>query len=247
MLKPTVGITVDNRDNSAASGQYSSAIHYSRAVRRAGGLPLLLPHAPELADAYASLCHALVLTGGGDPTTEPFGEPTHPQARRIDPDRQAFELALLDAAIRHARPTLGVCLGMQLMALHAGGRLHQFLPEVIDDPEHHQDCRTHTVRFDATDAALAPDDGPVVSSHRQAVRDPGSMRIVARADDGVIEAIDQPDAPCGFFLGVQWHPERGDDGPLNLGLFTALTSAARRSTSTPIPPAPPRSTPRRPG
>ncbi len=255
MPRPTVGITVDNKDNAASSGDYESSITYSRAVAEAGCLPVLLPHEPEMAAEYVLRCDAIVLTGGVDPRTEPFGSATHPMARPIDPRRQQFEMAVLEACDRDRdKPVLGVCLGMQLMALHHGGRLHQFLPEVLDEPDVHQEHRRHGIVMKVSDSVLcaplqtasgpSPDadddacdasssgtcdlghstcDFQVVSHHRQAVADPGSLRIAAVAPDGVIEAID--DATRPFYLGVQWHPERGDAGPINRGLFDRLCSA----------------------
>jgi putative glutamine amidotransferase len=237
-MAPRVGITVDHRDNTATSGKYEAAIAYSRAVRQAGGLAVLLPHEPGDVEAYLDLCDGLILTGGGDPATEPFGETTDPRARVIDPARQAFELGLIEAAANHApyKPVLGICLGMQLMALHAGGRLDQYLPETLGDQaaQAHQDDRRHELSFHVAASVLwqgARADAlgqaaSVVSSHRQAVADPGSLRVVATAADGTIEAIDDPGR--AFYLGVQWHPERGEQaGALSLGVIQRLIDAAR--------------------
>lgn len=224
---PLIGITLDNRENSAASDHYELRMTYVRAVIAAGGLAVALPHAPELAEAYLDRCDGVLLTGGVDPSTEAFGEPTHPDARPMDPGRQSFELALLDAAAAHSeKPMLGVCLGMQLMALHAGGRIDQSMPQSMGEAAaaKHQGDRRHGLKIEASDSAMC--DGvagsalaaeTVVSYHRQAVSDPGRLRVVARAEDGVIEAID--DASRGFCVGVQWHPERGGDGALSLGLI----------------------------
>ena len=153
---PLIGITVDNRDNTVSSGRYESSITYSRAVSRAGGLPVLLPHEAEVAELYVAACDGLILTGGVDPRTEGFNEPTHPEARPLDPRRQAFELALL-GAVRHrpAKGVLGVCLGMQLMALHAGGRLDQYLPDTLPDPDIHRGDRPHEVALLAVDSVQA--------------------------------------------------------------------------------------------
>ena len=263
MPPPLIGITVDNRDNTVSSGRYESSITYSRAVARAGGLPVLLPHVAEIGEPYVAACDGLVLTGGVDPRTEDFNEPTHPEARPMDPRRQAFELTLLEA-VRHRPPkcVLGVCLGMQLMALHAGGRLDQYLPDTLPDSDIHRDDRPHGIALLADDSVLCPGAetnfegrqlraaGPqpevetpgrgvesrvavfmVISHHQQAVADPGRLRIVARAPDGVIEAIDDPSRP--FYLGVQWHPERGPDpdpSGLNQGLFDRLVRASARAT-----------------
>ena len=133
---------------------------------------------------------AVVFTGGDDPVMEAFGEPTHPLATPIDPARQEYELALLDW-LEHdhpAKPVLGVCLGMQLMALHAGGSLNQHMPDDVPTHEHHRHDKAHNVRPVVDGGPVAP--GLVTSHHRQAVRDAGAMRVVAVAEDGVVEAID---------------------------------------------------------
>jgi putative glutamine amidotransferase len=215
------------------------------AIVRAGGTPLLLPPVASQAGAHAAICAAFVFTGGDDPRTEEFDPrvPTHPRATVMDQDRQAHETALLRFLRDEApdKPVLGICLGMQLMALVAGGELNQCLE---DDTATHGDHAPPREKPDgdqvhsiiAEHALLAS--GEVNSWHRQAVRapgpapGPGSMRIVARAHDGVIEAIDDPSR--AFYLGVQWHPERFDDvgldqsGPLADGLFRAMVAAARR-------------------
>ncbi len=234
MPPPLIGITLDNAANTAESGKYEVGIGYSRAVADAGGAPVLLPHEPEHALRYAALCDALILTGGVDPDTTalpapwPGRGPVHPSARLMDPRRQAFELALLAAADTHrTKPVLGVCLGMQLMTLHRGGTLNQYLPDTHDDTvvRRHR-SGDHPVRLTA-DSPLGAcgDTGVIHSHHQQAVADAGTLRVTATAEDGVVEAVDDPARP--FYLGVQWHPERGDQGPLSRGLIAALVAATR--------------------
>jgi len=250
MRLPRIGITVDNDPDAPAQGpaRYRLSRPYVDAVTDAGGLPLLLPHVAALAHEYVALCDGLILTGGDDPTTEDFGAATHPEAHPIDPERQAFELALLDAAAQPCnKPVLGICLGMQLMALHAGGQLDQYLPETLGErAASHYKHQTHTITLHADDSVLingqssdardahhpthTGDKLHVVSHHRQAVIDPGALRTVARAPDGTIEAIDTPPDKRPFFLGVQWHPERGDEGAVNRGLIRRLVHAARATT-----------------
>jgi putative glutamine amidotransferase len=232
-MPPLIGITCDNRDNTADSGVYECAIAYARAVADAGGLPVLLPHHVALVEAYVERCDGVLLTGGVDPDTRVFGQRLHPMSRVMDPTRQAFEAALLAAAAAADRACLGVCLGMQMMALSAGGRLDPYLPDTLGDEATaaHQHNRRHTVVVRVGDAAVPADGRPVVSSHRQAVADAGRLRVVATAPDGVIEAIDDPSHR--FFVGVQWHPERGvnagDSPGLNAGLIRAFVDAARAS------------------
>ena len=235
MAAALIGITVDNAGNTASSGKYESAIRYSRAVAELGGMPVLLPHEPALAGGYVRRCDGLILTGGVDPDTTMFGEALHESARPMDRRRQDFELALLDALREQApdKPVLGVCLGMQLMALHAGGRLDQYLPATLARPQVHEQDRLHGIELLVADSVLGGGvSGPVVSAHRQAVVDAGALRVIARAPDGVIEAVDDPGR--GFYVGVQWHPERGGADQLNRGLIGRLlrppAGADRRAT-----------------
>jgi len=236
--RPLIGITLDNLDNTAASGRYDVGTGYSRAVAEAGGVPMLLPHELALVGEYVDHCDGFILTGGVDPDTAtlpadwPGHGPTHKNARVMDPARQAFELAMLDE-IDRAKPQaalLGVCLGMQLLTLHHGGTLNQYLPDTHppDVVERHRQS-DHAVAVTVADSVL-PQPGPnghdvIHSHHQQAIDHAGELRVVAVAADGIIEAVDDPSRP--FRLGVQWHPERGDGGPLSHGLISRLVETAK--------------------
>lgn len=220
---PLVGITCDLAETRGVlRAQCRPA--YAEAVRRAGGVAVLLSPDESAATAHADRCDAFILTGGDDPATETFGVRTHPAAHLVHPDRQAYEIALLRALERAhpEKPVLGVCLGMQMLALVAGGVLDQHMPDDVPTHADHWDDARHAVRPEGPDAAWLA--GEVTSHHRQAVSDPGAMRTIARAHDGVIEAIDDPRRP--FVLGVQWHPERSGDGPLGLAIFRRLIGRA---------------------
>ena len=215
-----VGVTCDTIE-----GRSVCPSTYSRAITSAGGVPVLLPCIADHAAVYANAFDAFVFTGGEDPDTAPFGEPTHPEATVVDADRQSFETALLRELDRNHpdKPTLGVCLGMQWMALVAGGILDQRLPDTCPSHADHADDRLHAIRPVIKDSWLPT--GAVTSKHHQSVECAGSMRIVACAHDGVVEAIDDPDRK--FYRGVQWHPERTHHDPLGAAIYRALIDAAR--------------------
>ncbi len=230
MNRPVIGITCDIHEHPNGVRVFSY-LTYARAIEEAGGTPIFLPPRAEHASAWVDLCDGFVLTGGDDPATEPFGMPTSPHAGPIvHPDRQHFETTLLTILHEQAPdiPVLGVCLGMQMMALMAGGLL---------DQDMRQSCPTHAQHWEA-DHEVQPVQGlstvPVCtlagivrSKHHQAVSDPGTMRIIATAPDGIIEAIDDPGRR--FFVGVQWHPERTDANAVGVGVYRALVNAAARA------------------
>jgi len=190
-------------------------------VWAAGGLPVLLPCLPFAAAEQVSRCDGLILTGGDDPIMAKWGQTQHGKTTPVDPQRQAFELAVLDALAKSAsKPSLGICLGMQYMGLYAGGRLNQHLPDTLATAGDHWDRQQHPIAGELGN-------GMVQSHHRQAIDDPGSMKVVAVAPDGVIEAICDENRP--FYLGVQWHPERTDDPLLGQRIFDQLVSVARQA------------------
>ncbi|MEL6498081.1 MAG: gamma-glutamyl-gamma-aminobutyrate hydrolase family protein [Planctomycetota bacterium] len=223
MTAPVVGISADLIEHNGLV-RAAAPETYSRAVRLAGGIPVILPPVPETALDAVQLCDALVLTGGDDPCTEPFGEATDPRVTRVDPTRQRAESAVLDYLGQHQpdTPVLGVCLGMQMMALHAGGQLDQFMADTTTTHADHWD-RNHAIT--AADAVFVSN-GVVHSKHKQAVAGPGRMRVAAVAHDGVCEAI--VDTDRAFYVGVQWHPERTESEPLGLDVFRQLIRSARR-------------------
>jgi putative glutamine amidotransferase len=211
--RPRIGITAD-----VEGPAYRLRRSYAELVARAGGAPLILPCREDCVDSYLELADGFLLSGGDDPDMRPWGLPLHPKAKLIDPDRQAFELKLLEALVAEpARAVLGVCLGMQLMALHAGGALDQYLPDTLPTAADHWGRAAHAVTGELGR-------GIVHSHHRQAIVDPGALRVVARAPDGVIEAVQAGDRP--YYLGVQWHPERTEEPSLGFDLIRRLVEMA---------------------
>jgi putative glutamine amidotransferase len=194
---------------------------YAAAVTAAGGAPVLLTHELESIAAMVDRLDGFILTGGDDPAMEAFGAVTDSRVTLVDPRRQAFEVALLRALaeFKPDTPVLGVCLGMQMMALVSGGALDQYLPDTPGLAKGHWEKQHAVIGEDGWGFGS----GPVLSRHKQAVAEPGSMRVVARAPDGLIEAIDDP--ARRFCLGVQWHPERTTDPSTGAAIFEALVTA----------------------
>lgn len=220
--RPVVGITADLNE-AMTPARCVVAQAYATAVALAGGVPVILAPIAEMADAYAEVCHAFVLTGGDDPRMEAFGEATHPKATPVAAERQRFETALLGVLEgRPGTPVLGVCLGMQMMSLTSGGRMNQHMPETLATAAEHWE-RHHAVA-PVVEGVFASG-GMVQSKHRQCITDAGRLTVAAVAEDGVIEAVVDPGRR--FYVGVQWHPERTEERALGLGLFARLVEAAR--------------------
>lgn len=214
--RPIVGITADI---AADTGRVHVGGAYSSMIVRAGGTPIILPPLPACVDDFLRVCDAVVLTGGDDPIMTRWNIAMHPKATPLHPQRQEFELALLEALDRdREKPVLGVCLGMQLMGLHRGGTLDQHLPDNLPTASLHWDRGAHDISGELGA-------GAVHSHHRQALTDAGALAVIARAPDGVIEAIADASRPA-LYLGVQWHPERTEDRSLGIGLFEQLVAAA---------------------
>lgn len=237
MRRPVIGITLDHRDpGSDGGGAYLLPFDYASSIEAAGGLPFAIPYRthPALIPQYVDLVDGVLFTGGNDLDPAAYGEAYHPKAVPIDPDRQHFELALLAEVERRRTPVLGVCLGSQVMNVHRGGSLVQFLPDQARDGalEHRKlgdDGRRHAVRIEpGTVLSEAIGKPQIVANtrHKQAVATLGrGLRANAYAPDGVIEGIEDPRRR--FCIGVQWHPEYGIS-EADHRLFAAFIDAARR-------------------
>ncbi|GFJ88975.1 hypothetical protein Prum_026170 [Phytohabitans rumicis] len=168
-----------------------------------------------------------MFTGGSDVDPVLYGEQPHPTTN-VKPERDAAELLLMRAALEADLPVLGVCRGMQLMAVAYGGRLHQHLPDVLGHDDHRPMSGPkfghHPVRLlpHTRAHAILGDELVVNSFHHQGVRDPGGLSPVGWCpDDELIEVVEDPRR--AFVLGVQWHPEDTND----FRVFGALVEAAR--------------------
>lgn len=203
---------------------------YVDAVVAVGAVPLILPAtAPAHDRVLECVAHAdaLLLTGGGDVDPSLYATSTAPEVTEVDPARDSLEVWSYLATRQRARRVLGICRGIQVMAVAAGGTLHQDLPRAGYDGHwiRERECEpVHAVTADTgTSAAMALAGATKVNSiHHQAVLDPGALRPTAWSDDGVIEAMEAEGA-----LGLQWHPERlFDSDARHLAPFRWLAETA---------------------
>lgn len=203
---------------------------YAEALWRAGGAPLVLPALPDALDTLLERADGLLLAGGDDFDTEPLGlGPTHPRAKPVPAGKQAFDLGLVQRALRRGLPCLGICYGMQLLGLAGGGGLLQHLPEDRPGSREHSGGVRHPVELAAGSklrSVFGVERVEVVSRHHQALADVAApWRVSARDDEGLIEGIELPGED--FAVGVQWHPELDDlDGP-QARLFASFVAAAK--------------------
>jgi putative glutamine amidotransferase len=204
---------------------------YANSVEQVGGVPLLLPPAAEAgaaaeaATAVVARLDGLLISGGADIDPRRYGQRPHARTAHWREDRDAWEVALLAAAEAAELPTLGVCRGMQLMAVRAGGALDQHMPERVGHDRHSPGgdvfgaTQVDTVEGTRV-AALVGERLAVHCHHHQSVTAHPGFEPAGYAADGTLEAMEQPGDR--FCVAVQWHPEMVHDA----GLFHALVTAA---------------------
>jgi putative glutamine amidotransferase len=204
---------------------------YVASVQRTGAVAVLLPVDARAPVELLDRIDALLLIGGADLDPDSYGADLDPRTESTYPERDAFEIVLLRAAIERGMPVLGICRGMQALNVALGGTLVQHIPEVDGVSPHRRVVGT----FDGTDHTVELEPGSLAAQaageelhtarchHHQAVDELGEGLVVTgRAqDDGMIEAIELNDG--AWVLGVQWHPEADERSRL----FNALTEAVR--------------------
>jgi gamma-glutamyl-gamma-aminobutyrate hydrolase PuuD len=230
-VRPVIGITAYAEQARWGVWEAPAALiplAYVQAIERAGGRPLLVPPSDDGIEETLAALDGLLFSGGSDIDPETYGAETHPETNGMRPERDQAELALLEAALARDMPVLAVCRGSQILNVALGGDLVQHLPEVVGHERHKHTpgvFADHDVEVlpGTKLQALVGDHAPVKSHHHQGYGRIGDgLREAARADDGTVEAIEDPERR--FALGVLWHPEAGEDA----ALFEALVGEARR-------------------
>jgi len=229
-MKPVVGITTYVVHARFGDWEEETALvpaDYVRAVERAGGRPLLVPPSEDAVEETLDALDGVIFSGGSDLDPDTYGQEPHPATKGVVPERDRAELALLEAALARDMPVLAVCRGSQVLNVALGGDLVQHLTEVVGHEEHRHTpgaFAEHDVSVETETrlGSLLGDQAPVKSHHHQGFGRLGAgLRQAARADDGTIEAVEDPSRR--FALGVLWHPEAGED----MRLFEALVEEAR--------------------
>lgn len=242
MSKPIIGIGADVQHVEGKRDCAFGYVTYIEALRRAGAIPVLIPPQPENAPELLAALDGILLAGGHDCDPALYGEEPHPTVTEVmDERRQSNDAALAKAARERGIPTLGICLGLQMMNVASGGTLVQDIASSVETDIQHESLPEARVRHDVvieggTRLAQIVGEGEtnVNSTHHQAVaRVADGLEVTAHAPDGIIEAIEDPAHP--FYIGVQWHPEDMDGERTAGKLFEAFVKAAREYAAAKMP------------
>ena len=241
MNRPLVGMTMNavcahEKMRPSTFGSHYLNFSYTSAIVQAGGIPVAIPFGPtKNIDPILKNLRRIVVTGGKDIDPAVYGQEPQQECGPFISEKSLWERELVLAADELDLPLLGICLGMQLVNVARGGTLYQDVPTAKPSDVNHpyplekRRIECHTV-FVQPESKLAHIFGsgkiPVNSLHHQGIDQLGKgLSIVARAEDGLIEAIE--DKQRSFLLAVQWHPEDLQHIPRHQALFNAFIEACR--------------------
>ena len=233
-MKPIIGIGSDVLHLEGERERAFVYLTYVEALKHSGAVPVLIPPQPENAAEVIDGLDGILLAGGEDCDPAVYGEEAHPSVAPMDARRQSNDLTLARVARERGIPTLGICLGVQVMNVAAGGSLVQDIDSQIDTEIRHASIPENRARHDVRVvegtklAGYVPKrELNVNSSHHQAIQRVGDgLRVTALAPDGVVEGIEDPKHP--FYVGVQWHPEDMTGERSASTLFAAFVDAAKK-------------------
>lgn len=226
MGKPVIGITNYYLGRGESGEQRPRGLHdqdigmfsydHVRSVEAAGGIPVILPiQKTENLEALLNSIDGLLLAGGADINPALYGESPHIALGAVEEERDHFEYYLTKAAMQSDIPILGICRGVQMLNVAAGGTLYQDLPSQLGTEYFHAHTQfrkwqpTHTVKLlegSRVQQAFERTELAVNSLHHQAIKQvaPG-FQVTAQSADGIVEAIES--RTHAYVVGVQWHPE----------------------------------------
>jgi putative glutamine amidotransferase len=227
-MRPVVGITSYVEQARWGVWDVPAAVlpfRYVERVEAAGATAVLLPPSAAHDAGVLDRLDAVVFAGGADLDPALYGQPAHAETTGVRAERDAAEVPLMRAALDRDLPLLGICRGMQVMSVVAGGSLVQHLPDAVGHERHRPAPGVyglHEVRLEPGSLAhrVLGDRVSVPSYHHQGLASAGSLDVTGWADDETPEVVE--DTARRFALGVLWHPEASDD----LRLFEALVAAA---------------------
>jgi putative glutamine amidotransferase len=235
-MKPVIGITTSHSTNSYGQPLVLLQKSYLKAIKQAGGVPVLIPSlvAEDGWDALYARLDGILFSGGGDIGLEYSPGDPHPRIDDVDPERDSVELKMLNAAASDGKPFLGICRGCQVMNVALGGTLYTHIPDQLPNALDHSypgNMRTllvHQVKIEEGTHVAEIFGEPIIkvnSLHHQGIKDVApSVRAAGHAPDGLVEAIELADHPFG--LAVQWHPEWLTDQEGTRNLFKKFVDAA---------------------
>lgn len=233
MPRPVIGLTCYLEPARWGAWDIEAALlphWYVDLFQEAGARVVILPPDTGADVDVLDRIDGLVIVGGADVNPAAYGELPHETSDQPRASRDTSEANLYRGARERRMPVLGICRGLQVMAVAHGGSLHQNLPDLssLVHRERPGQFVEHAAVFthgSIIAESLGATDVTVNSSHHQAVRDPGDLIVTGLAPDGTIEVCEDPSMP--FCLGVQWHPEHPDRRVADLGLISRFLDAAR--------------------
>lgn len=232
---PLIGITTYHRNE---NNVFTMPAEYVDAVRRAGGIPILIPPGEKQLEALLPHLDGLILSGGGDVDPALYGGNAHQTVYNVSPERDSSETAIVSKVVETGLPTLCICRGLQLLNVALGGTLIEHLPDVVGETVPHRapprSPVIHPVQIEPNSRLaqiLQAEQAETASWHHQAPAQVApSLKVAATAPDGTLEALEMPSHP--WLIAVQWHPElTAADDAAQQRLFDTLVEMAGRAHS----------------